>query len=63
MNNYVAASAYNYYSGLDGTPMGQPYYASGGLGFSFANNLYTMGLPNSIVDMGFRFGQVLDGYM
>jgi hypothetical protein len=66
MNNYVAASAYHFYSGRDRVPMGvyQPAFYSGPtLGNRFANGLNAVGLSGSVVNLGYRFGELINGYM
>jgi hypothetical protein len=66
MNNYVAASAYNFYPGYDGVPMEvyQPtYYSYPSLGNHFADRLYSVGMPNGIVNLGYYIGGLFDGNM
>jgi len=64
MNNYVAASAYNYYN-QPRRDRGLVMYqaspsTSGGLGGLIAYGLYSIGMPSSIVTYGYRLGYFFD---
>jgi len=66
MNNYVAASAYNFYPEYDRVPMGiyQPTpYSYSSIGNHIADRLYSAGMPNGIVNLGYRIGGLFDGNM
>jgi len=66
MNIYVAASAYDYYSGRDRIPMVvyQPvFYPMASLGERFASELYSVGLPDSLANIGYRVGDLIDSFM
>ncbi len=66
MNNYVNASAYNVYPGHDRSPMGgyQPaFYPYASPGNNFADRLYSVGMPNSIVNFGYYIGGMFNGYL
>jgi hypothetical protein len=66
MNNYAMMYEYNYYSAVDSAPMPgyqQPFNSFNinvGLGDSLAESLFAFGMPNSVVNFGYRFGQIFD---
>ncbi len=58
VNNYVAMSSYNYYAGsMDGM---KQIYSNEGFGDRFAQSLYSIGMPNNIVNIGYQIGQYVD---
>jgi len=64
MNNYVAASAYNFYFGYNRIPIEvyQPgFYGNANLGNHFADRLYSVGMPNGIVNLGYHIGELFNG--
>lgn len=72
MNNYLIESTYRYYqnqhyrSSRDrrhGLMMYQkPLFGQSGFGGLLAYGLHSVGLPSSVVQMGYRFGYFLDSY-
>ena len=71
MNNYVAASSQRYYQQQRYRPRHDrasylPVYQrpslahAGGVGGLFAYGLYALGLPTSVVHLGYRFGYFID---
>ncbi|CAF2309135.1 unnamed protein product [Rotaria sp. Silwood2] len=72
MNNYVAASTRNYHHGrfysprhdrVNYLPMyNRPSIVNSGLSGFIASGLNAVGMPRSVVNMGYRFGYFFDSY-
>lgn len=72
MNNYLVASTYRYYQNQHYRSIrdrrhglmayGKPSFNQSGLGGLFAYGLQSVGLPSSVVQVGYRFGYFLDSY-